>query len=448
MLKNTLRQHLVRVYQDQDLEKWFDPLMISLDTTAHGKELRVKFPHYLFARWFMETKLQDFELHIRPLVEEARISYTTMENGFTASSMPAKASSSRNTYEKKAVSGERPLNRHTFETFLFNRKNDFPVAVAKKASLSCGAAKNTNGDDGYSPFVIYGASGSGKTHLLGAIANDFAGRNPQLPFFYGSVESFIQALDIWGRMGPGHPLTENSAVFIDDVQRIADNINAQVGLYILMDIFSGQNKLLSISLDNHPGSFRNFSAKLMSRLNSGLTVELKKPDIDIRRQYAKLLATQSNISLSNEEILTIAQRFFDLRHIEGVLLKIAAFRTHGNAGKEDRDDFTQILHSGFEQKVVTPQSIIAGVAKFYGVPSENITGQDRTRKTVRARQMAMYLCRDMLGLSLAAIGGFFGGKDHSSVLYAIKKINEMIDTNKSMNTTIPQLKRTCFINQT
>lgn len=451
VLKTTLRRHLEQIYPSRELASWFDPLGVDID--REGRSVRISFPHPLFRQWFMGTIRPAFEEHARAVAQGLRFEYQDdapegaaappLRQTVAAPSSPAlpsgrslfpgqtaKASFSKAPARPKSE-GFIPalLGRYNFEDFLVNRKNDFPVAAAKEA-----VARAAN--PLYTPLIIYGQSGSGKTHLLGAMANALLSEQPDLPFFYGNAD-MLQTRVLPGTLVP----LDEKVVFMDDAERISSNRQLQDELILVVDMFRAENRLLVLAFDTHPVSCPGLCQKLLSRLNGGLVLELKKPDIDIRRQYVQQKNFQFELGLSREQILSLAQRYQDFRTIDGALTRLKAYRTLVD---RPETDFAGILGTGGEQKVLTPAGIIAHASTLFSVSAEDISGKSRDKKASLARQLSMYLCRELLGLSLAQVGHFFGGRDHSSVHYTIKKVIELQQSNKDMNKYLAELKQLCL----
>ncbi len=478
VLKTTLRQHLENIYPNHELTCWFDPLGVDVDYDT--KAVRIFFPHALFRRWFMDSIRPAFEEHAKSVIAGFSLLYEGISGSRPAvesqkpveptktpraplapeppaSPLPgvaAKVSSKaapspgRTRQDSPGIPDPAPspapaaasspshaegfistlLGRYTFEGFLVNRKNDFPLAAAKEAvaKAKCPA---------YTPLVIYGQSGSGKTHLLGAMANFLLSEKPALSFFYGNAD-LLQT-----RIMPGSliPLDEK-VVFMDDAQGICTNQQSQDELIVALDMFRTENRLLVLAFDTHPANCSGLSQKLIARLTAGLVLELKKPDIDIRRQYAQQKNQQLELGLSREQVLALAQRYQDFRTIDGALTRLKAYRSLVN--RQDTD-LANILGPGNEQKLLTPAVIIAHAAKLYSVSPEDIVGKGRGADSTLARQLAIYLCRDLLGLSLVQVGHVFGGRDHSSIHYTLKKVTQLQQSNKDIHNALAQLKLLC-----
>ena len=445
MFKQTLRQHLEKYFPNNELSRWFDPLEMNVD--EESRIVRVGFPHTYFGRWFMQTVQQEFEQRTTGfsdsmsfIYENAPVTSLVMpKKTFQAarSEVVNKECDDKHSHASSAHIFENidtPLfPEHTFDNFLVNKKNDFPLAAAKECVAKASRPP-------YIPFVIYGQSGAGKTHLLSAMAD--AIRSLGLPMSFGSM-SFLERMTL--SPGISAPIDE-LYVFLDDVQRVSEWPNLQDALVTLIDMFKASGRLLVLVFDTHPAASKGLGQKLQSRLAAGLVVEIKRPDLDIRRQYVQRRNSQQNLGLGREQILTVAQRYQDIRSIDGALTRLCAYRSllRNHDSAISPPDMSSILDREPDHSFLSPSSIILTVARHFSVPPEELAGKNRDKAVSLARHIAILLCRELLGVSLVQAGRIFGGRDHSSVLYSIKKIKQLQDSNKDMHKRVEELRKLCL----
>lgn len=463
VFKETLRQHLEKNVSSQELSRWFDPLRVVVD--EQGKTVRVFFPHTFFGHWFMRTIKQDFESAAGSLAGEMRIIYEDgpdfsktlphvsfakklglpdlrppehssvgmrpsppIEYGAASLAVQAEGDAAKQTGQQ--------LRQCSLHNFLANRKNNFPLAAARKVISN--ALNSGTWTTEYTPFVLYGQSGSGKTHLLASMAN--ALEDNGLDFFYGDI-SYLERM----RVSPGrYARMQEELVFLDDVQRVSACGDMQEALSALIDMFQEKNRLLCLTFDAHPADCPGLGQKLRSRLTSGLVVELKRPDLDIRRQYVQRKNDEHHLDLSRDQVLALAQRHYDIRSIDGALTRLLAYRSLIGAQEASPSDPSSILDQGAEHSFLTPAGIIAVVAGYFSVKADELIGKRREKKLSLARHLAIFLCRDMLGLSLVQTGRIFDGRDHSSVLYSLRKVKKLQASNKDVHKHVDELRKLCL----
>ena len=458
VLKKKLRDHLALFFQEQALAQWFDPLLLSLDTER--KELRVSFPHSFFGRWFQECIRPQFEQHAIAIIAPMHLVYeghngnaklgdspkirhtekASQKAGETETAPPRghgpahAATLAGEEVQQPAlfVAGRIPLQDHTFASFLVNKKNDFPLAAAKEAVTNIRKPQ-------YTPFVVFGHSGSGKTHLLEAMINAITSAYSSLRVFYGDAEEFMAfAKANAGLNTPGGI----QGYFIDDAQRLFDagaGLQKQAASYL--DTLYRHNKAVTLCMDASPAGREGILPQLRQRLTNGLVVKLKKPDVHVRRLYVQQMNTEFHLGLTKGQALSLAQNVTDFRTIIGTLTRIKAYKLLVG---DESPDIEHIISTLGSQNCLTPQGIVRCVAEYCGTTEQQVTGTARTQSACTARHYAMYLCRELLGFSLVQVGRFFGGRDHSSVVYSIKKIKSLLASNNVTHNELSTLKQMCL----
>ncbi len=433
MTQENFKQYLAQFFSAQDLATWFTPLVITI--YAETSTIAVRFPHIFFERWFLENKAALFTQHANQFFTNFTITFITKESTY-APAVEATTNQQEDTTAKKSVtiaplSSKTPHPDHTFANFLVNKKNDFPVAAAKEAAQKVYLPP-------FSPLTIYGQSGCGKTHLVEAMINTIQDTVHFFPFFYGDIEEFLHAFQ--NRTGAFAEQIKEQAFFIDDVQRITDTESVQKKCIAVIDNLVRANKLVVLTLDMHPEDSKVLLPKLRLRLTSGLVIKLKKPDIEIRRQYVQHMNTEFALGLDKHAVLTLAQRYTDFRTIIGAITRIKAYKLLVN---NEHTDITQILGTGEQTKTLTPDYILQVIAEYFSLSVKDIIGKSRNENVINARMATICLFRELMGLSLVQIGHIVGGRNHSSIVYSLKKIKEIKQSNKDMNKVLSQLKKLC-----
>lgn len=427
VLKDDLRQHLSRTCPDQELRRWYDPLDLSVSASEHC--CLVRFPHAYFAAWF-ETSVRDlFEKEVgRFLGDGFAVRYQTRCAGNDKRQPLATL---------RAVTDFPYGHRFTFETFLANEKNHFPLALAREVA----GGREVR----YNPFLLCGPSGAGKTHLLRAMANAVSRSRPDAAVFFGSID------DIGNRYADATAnlheiraaIAAHDFLFIDELADVKRDPILEQELVLLFNAFHDAGKQMVFSCRERVAS-GDFGPTLKSRLEWGLMVHLKLPDLDVRVRCVEHANRDKRLGLSREQALTLASRFEGFRQLEGVLLRIEAFRRH--TGQELTDaELARHIRLSEDRKApeLTPERILAVCADHFELSVADITGHSRRKELVFARQASMTLCRALLGMSYPALGKVFGGKDHSTVLYSIRKFQQLQDADRDTKLMFRQLTKKC-----
>lgn len=409
---------LLQSFSAAELDKWYPSLGFALE----GDALVVRFPHRYFIDWF--------ELHARKRFEQAL-------SGIAASiSYECRDGSSKGIVREFRHAGQ-PLPfgaEYVFDNFLTNNKNYFPLASAQEVAQ--------NVDVQYNPFVLCGESGAGKSFLLRAIAN---AKSEQ--FRDGIHVTGVEELhELYTSRGDARKHLMSMHFFaVDDLQDIAKYQYLQGELVALFDYYHINRKQMVFACAGKIAGFTFLVPKLKSRLEWGLIVTLKAPDLDIRAQFAQARCRDRRLDLPKERILLLAQRFSDLRNLDGCLLKLWAYRelVHDQISDDDFDNILNYLDDRTSTSLTVDQILVTVCSRFE-VTQEELLSPARKHDLVFARQVAMYLCRKLLGLSFPELGRAFGGRDHSTALYSCRKIEQLQRDDKSVKTMLHALSDKCL----
>ena len=301
----------------------------------------------------------------------------------------------------------------------------------------------------FNPFIICGRNGSGKTHLLKAIANEISKRVDAARILMTSIDDLktLYGVRFAGDIYKARThIYEFDYLFVDDLHHLRKYPELQSELIVIFNHYFEHKKQMAFSCLDKVSGYEFLDPNLLSRLEWGLIVTLKQPDLEVRVAYIQEKAKLRKLALSKEQILTLAQRFKDFRYLQGILLKLFAFK---ELVKKDlsKKDFVHILNNTEEQSTesLTPDTVMGMVAEYFNLSVRELKGNKRHAHIAQARQVAMYLCRSLLSVSFPALGRVFGGKDHSTVLYSVKKIEQLKEDDADLKQVLRELKKKCLL---
>ena len=328
-------------------------------------------------------------------------------------------------------------NENTFENFVVGSSNKFAHAAAMAVAANPGGA--------YNPLFIYGHSGLGKTHLLNAICFEVKKNNPSANIISTKGEGFtnelIQYLQL-GKMTEFHDKYRNTDVLlVDDIQFISGKETTQEEFFHTFNELTDAGKQIVLTSDRPPKEIARLDERLRTRFEWGLLADIQPPDIETRMVIIKNKADSLGIEIKDDVVLYIAEKLKnDIRQLEGAVKRIKANIDIGATINiaTAQSAIKDVLHDS-QPPVVTVEKIITEVARTYSITPEDIKSKHQDATTSRCRQISMYIVSEMTGLSAKAIGTEFGGKDHSTVLYAIKKAKAEIAKNSALKNTVDDI---------
>ena len=345
----------------------------------------------------------------------------------------------RETYtaQHSAPSGPgQDADRYTFERFVVGPTNRFAFTAAKKVAEEPGGA--------YNPLFIYGQSGLGKTHLLHAIANQVRKDRPGWRILYVQSEDFVNEFIDHVRHGKDMQAFRDKyrqvdLFLMDDVQFIAGKDSSEEELFHTFNTLYEQKKQIVFTSDRPPHEMLRQEQRLRTRFEQGLPADIQPPDYETRVALLKNKAVERGISIPDAVLSYVAENITaNVRQIEGVVNKIMAFQEL--MGEEVDVDTTvravrDILRAK-ENFLPSADTVIQEVARFYELDSAAIRGQGQNKELANARNVAMYIIREMTQLSLAEIGQKFGGRHHSTVLNSINRVEKQMKDQPEMSEII------------
>ncbi|HRW18984.1 MAG TPA: chromosomal replication initiator protein DnaA [Dermatophilaceae bacterium] len=328
--------------------------------------------------------------------------------------------------------------KYTFETFVAGSSNRFAHAAA--SAVAEAPAKS------YNPLFIYGASGLGKTHLLHAIGHYVRQMYPAFRVRYVNSEEFTN--EFINSIRDDRAATFQSiyrdvdVLLIDDIQFLAGKVQTQEEFFHTFNALHNNSKQVVITSDLPPKQLTGFEERLRSRFEWGLITDVQAPDLETRIAILRKKTLQERMSAPDEVLEYIASRITsNIRELEGALIRVTAFASL-NRQPVDLALAEQVLKDlvPTDQPVQITVSTIQGqTAEYFALTVDDLCGSSRSRQLVTARQIAMYLCRELTEMSLPKIGQAFGGRDHTTVMHADRKIRELMRERRAIYNQVTEL---------
>jgi chromosomal replication initiator protein len=328
--------------------------------------------------------------------------------------------------------------KYTFETFVIGSSNRFPHAAAVAVSEAPGKS--------YNPLLVYGDSGLGKTHLLHAIGHYvrslYAGAKVRYVSSEEFTNEFINSIrdDRQDRFKKRY--REVDVLLIDDIQFLQGKTQTQEEFFHTFNYLHNAQKQIVLTSDQAPKRLEALEDRLRNRFEWGLITDVQPPDLETRIAILRKKAAMDRLTAPPDVLEFIASKIqTNIRELEGALIRVTAF---ANLNRQDVDltlaeiVLKDLIPEGGEPEITAPL-IIAQTAAYFGLSIEELTGPSRGRHLVMARQIAMYLCRELTGLSLPKIGAQFGNRDHTTVMYAERKINQLLGERRAVFNQVSEL---------
>ena len=458
--------HLEQEFPPQQISAWIRPL-VPLAFDEAGSQLRLAAPNRFKLDWVRKNfshKIEAFattwfkrpvHLHLelsassveRPKLSAAKVAASnTTHSTSTNSQAPPAASSTEDNATDATLSGlidsRSRLNVElTFDNFVTGKANQLARAAALQVAENPGIS--------YNPLFLYGGVGLGKTHLIHAIGNAMvaAGRGVRVRYVHADqyVSDVVKAyqrkaFDEFKRYY--HSL---DLLLIDDIQFFSGKNRTQEEFFYAFEAMVAQRKQIIITSDTYPKELEGIDTRLISRFDSGLTVAIEPPELEMRVAILLRKAELEGIAMPEEVAFFIAKHLrSNVRELEGALKKVVAYaRFHGrDVANVDtcKDALKDLLSVSSGQ--VTVENIQKTVADFYKIKVADMYSKRRPANIAMPRQVAMYLAKELTQKSLPDIGDMFGGRDHTTVLHAVRKISDLRAKQADLNHTLHVLEQT------
>ena len=331
----------------------------------------------------------------------------------------------------------------TFDKFVVGSSNQIAYAAAKAVASQPGTLHN--------PLFIYGGVGLGKTHIMHAIGNEILKNNKKSKILYCTTEQFVN--DFIDSLKNSKDNIENikfrekyrrvDVLMLDDIQFLSGKITSQEALFHTFNDLYQSKKQIVISSDRHPRELTFLEERLQSRFSSGLTVDISLPDLETRIAILQKKAFFKNVNLPINVVYFIAEKFDkNVRELEGALQKVIFYCQLKGQQPDNIDIVKEALKDDIDvtTHILSLDSIVDVTCSYFNIKKQEVIGKKKLKHIVMARQIAIYLINDLLGVPLATIGSYFGGRDHTTIIYARDKIEELSKTDNMIATQIKDIK--------
>jgi chromosomal replication initiator protein len=337
---------------------------------------------------------------------------------------------------------ERPVSvlnpRYTFEAFVTGQGNRFAHAAA--LSVAETPAKS------YNPLFIYGGAGLGKTHLLHAIGHYVRQNYPDLDVRYVSTETFtnefIDAIRTNTATAFKRRYRECDVLLVDDIQFLENKEGTQDEFFHTFNSLHQANAQIVMTSDRSPKSIATLEDRLRSRFEWGLITDVQPPDLETRIAILRRKADADRFTVPDDVLEFIATHITDnIRELEGALIRVSAYAQLNQEPLtlELAEKVLSDLLMGREERQITPQVILEATAKAFGFTVDELCGKSRRRPLVTARQIGMYVFRELTDFSYPAIGREFGGRDHTTVIHAVEKVSTLMKERRNIYDQVSEL---------
>ncbi len=333
--------------------------------------------------------------------------------------------------------------KYSFETFVVGSGNRFAHAASLAAAELPGEA--------YNPLFIYGGVGLGKTHLMQAIGHYILSRDPGKNVLYVSSETFtnelIRAITINKNQEFRNKFRNVDVLMVDDIQFIGGKEQTQEEFFHTFNTLHEAGKQIVISSDKQPKEIVSLEDRLRSRFEWGLIADIQKPDLETRIAILSRKAELEGFAVPEAVNVLIAEKVAsNIRELEGCLTRVCAYAKliGQSVTLESAEMALREMLPPSDPKMIAPETVVSVLCDFYGVSRSDIVGQKRNREIVLPRQIAMYLMRSVLDMSTPAIGAIFGGRDHTTVLHAVQKIEGNLEADVRLVTAVEDIKKRLY----
>lgn len=440
----SILEDLKRRVSEQKFLTWFRPIR-PVEVTPGRVTLEV--PNPFFIDWFEEHNLPLLRSSIEAQLGGSPDIRFSVTPDYQRDFQPDYGYSSPGSYVRPVPSLPTPggcyhnLNsRFVFENFVVGRGNEFTYAACKAVA----------GDPAriYNPLFIHGGVGLGKTHIMQAVGTEVKRRLPRAKVFYVAAEKFMNEMIESIQRGTTLEFRERyrglDVLLIDDIQFMSGKESTQEEFFHTFNSLYDSNKQVVVTSDRAPKDINDLAERLISRFNWGLVTDIQPPDLETRVAILRRKAERENIQIPDSVLFFIAENVrSNIRELEGSLVRLSALASL--SGSPITDDLAREVLGDYirenQARSVEVIDIQKTVATHFELPVESLRGKRRTSAVALARQVAMYLTKQLTSLTLVEIGRRFGNRDHSTVLHACNKISQRSSQNDEFAQLLDRIRR-------
>jgi chromosomal replication initiator protein len=448
-LSESLWNRCLRVLESELPEQQFNTWVRPLQAIEREGELRLLAPNRYVIDWLGQNSLARIKELIRTFAEgmgpDVVLDVGTRPSALLPQAIPVNGGDAahaglRRARPQPSVLGSRINPEFTFESFVEGKSNQLAKAAAIQVAGNPGKA--------YNPLFIYGGVGLGKTHLMHAVANKLKERNAEARLAYVHSERFVgdmvKALQHNTINDFKTAYRSLDALMIDDIQFFAGKERSQEEFFHTFNALLESQQQVILTCDRYPKEVDGLEERLKSRFGWGLTVAIEPPELETCVAILMSKAAMANVDLPEEVAFFIAKRIrSNVRELEGALRRVVA--TSHFTGRPITLEFAkEALRDllALQEKLVTVENIQKTVAEYYKIRIADLLSKRRSRSIARPRQVAMALAKELTNHSLPEIGDAFGGRDHTTVLHACRRIKELRETERRIGEDYMNLLRT------
>ena len=428
-----IKKELSNQLPGHTMSTWFEPIEpIAID----GEKIVLEVPNQFFYDWIESH----YRRNINKAMEDLGLVGVSTRFIISVEKKEIKTDSKTDHTPQKKSALIPILNKeHAFESFIEGSINQFAKTAAE-------AVAENPGKQSFNPLIIYGGTGLGKTHLLHAIGNRVLETQPDKRIVIATSEKFT--LDFVNGLRKNRTIEfaqqyrKADVLLVDDIQFFRGKEQTQEQFFHTFNELYQAGKQIVLTADRYPGEMQGLQDRLLSRFQSGLSVDIQPPDFEVRVAILLDKAERNSVDLPYDIIEFIATHMrSNIRDLEGTIIRLLARSSLLNQDI-DRNLVKDVVRERMgsrPSKDLSMEDVVRKVSEVSGIPEGGIVGQSRKKEIVEARQTAMFLCRSILDSSLSSVGVFFGGRDHTTVMHAIKMIEEKKAKKKNIGENIAQI---------